>query len=274
MFDNTERGSHLDSPALAGLITSPDIEQRVLGQSITERRPNRMTVAFTGNNIGLRGDLNRRILTIGLDPQVEYPFRRKFSFDPVRRVAARPIRLRIAALELFQAARQAGAAMPEDSSGFPEWDECVRRTVLWVGRHLDVGVGFDDPVKAIRLGYAEDPEAEVLGGFLQALHSVFDEREFQLSEIDDAIDEISPFSSTGPSATDQRLSALRDLDNARRAVLNGRALRGNDRSALGRYLASYDGRVVQGLRLEKGGTSGGSRRWRVVRVDSSGSGTE
>jgi len=122
LYDNTERGAEIDSAVIANLVTSPVIDWRVLGASAVERKPNRMTMVLTGNNLRLRGDLNRRILPITLDAGVERPWEREFSFHPGNHILANWLSVRIAALELYQAWRVHGAPRAQGATGFPEWD--------------------------------------------------------------------------------------------------------------------------------------------------------
>lgn len=270
LYDNAERGSEIDSPALAALITSAEITDRVLGGSHVETRLNRMTVALTGNNISLRGDLNRRILPIALDAGVERPWERHFPFLPMEFILANWISLRIAALELIGAWKADGARRAEGSMGFPEWDSVVRSTLAWIISHLDVGVGFGDPKDAIKKAYEADPEAEPLGNLLTALHEVFGDEEFQLKDVEDRLQPSgeSLFDDMGDEAGLSGPTPEQILKEARDAALGHVRSYGDTRAALGRYLAQHDGRVMGGLRLDKGGTKGGSRRWRVSAVPS------
>lgn len=265
-YDNLERGSRLNSPVLAGLITSPDIGQRVLGYSANERRPNRMTMVFTGNNIVPDGDLVRRVLPITLDPGLEHPERRTFDFDPVARVLSDFIPLRIAALEVIRGWRDDGADPPPDAIGFSEWNAVVRGPVLWVAKHLDIGVGFGDPGEAMRLGYSEDSESQPLGDLFEAWHDHFGDREVLLKEIAEAIEQadLDEFpTSSNPDVLATSCTTRQRLAEARRAAVP----ESTSSTVFGRYLDDYKGRVVRGLQLVKGGMTGGSRRWSVRRVE-------
>lgn len=275
LYDNAERGSEIDSPVLANLTTSPEVQDRVLGASLVETRPNRMTVALTGNNVSLCGDLNRRILPIALDPHLERPWERRFDFEPVPFILANRVPLRIAGLEVIAAWRNGGARPAEGSTGFPEWDAVVRSTVAWVIDHLDIGVGFADPKDAIRKAYSEDPEAEPLGHLLAALHDVIGEREFQLKDVEDIINAIDGDPLTDLSDVEEPAHATPGeiLREARDVALGNLRTYEDGRVALGRYLSKHDGRVVGNLRLERGGKRGGSRCWRVIRVRSGGDST-
>ena len=269
LYDNIERGSHLKSPAIATLLTGPFVGQRILGYSTNEQRPNRLTMVFTGNNIATEGDLIRRILPIHLDPEVEHPERRTFAFDPVSRILADNLRLRIAALEVIGGWREDGAKAPEGTIGMTEWNHVIRGTVLWAACHLDVGIGFEDPAKATLASYSEDPESQVLGDVLEAWDAVFDDREIHLKEIDDVLDaaEADELDSRTPAQEDHHARCKALADARRAAVPSWRAGGQEMRTAFGRYLSTYNNRVIRGLKLVKSSTvSGGARRWRVCRV--------
>jgi hypothetical protein len=264
LYDNAQRGSEIDSPVLAGMITGEVIEGRVLGASSVERRPNRLSVVVTGNNVMLHGDLNRRLLTVRLDANVEHPWEREFDFHPVTHTLANWLPLRIAALEIIQAWLTAGAPLAPGSTGFPDWDAIVRSVVVWVAECVDTEFGFADPAIALKEAYAEDPESNTLGSLLQPWHAVFGDREILLRELDDLVDRVETFdplsTSTDPS------DGERALVEARRAVV-GHLPRGTDETQkLGQFLTRHQGHIVGGLKLNRGGLSGGSRRWSVTRV--------
>lgn len=272
LLDNAARGTALDSPALANLITAPVVDGRVLGLSRTEQRVNRLTVVITGNNLTLVGDLNRRILPVGLDAVTERPWEREFSFHPVNHVLANWLPLRVAALESVQAWRLQGAPRAPGSSAFPDWDGMVRSVVVWAAKTLDIGVELADPIEAIRASYANDPETELLGALLGAVCEQFGEHEFQLKDIEDVLQTNGElFNPLGLVGTAQEPPTVARLREAHAAVLESlRHLGRRDSTAtLGIYLDRHAGRIVGGLKFVKGGKLGGARRWRVVRVENS-----
>ena len=268
LFDNADRGTALDSSVLANLITSPKMDDRVLKESRSEERINRMTVALTGNNLTLVGDLNRRILTIRLDAATERPWEREFLFLPPNHVLANWLELRIAALEVLQAWKLEGEPRAAGSTSFDEWDATARSATVWAGKQLDLGVEIGDPIEAIRASYADDPETDVLRMLLSSCHEVFAEREFQLKDIEDLLDNGFGIGFPANGAHDEKPSVMR-LREARNAVIESLRDRGRrDGSAnLGMYLDQHKDRIVGGLKFTKGGKRDGSRQWRVVRTE-------
>jgi hypothetical protein len=260
IYDNAERGSELDSTALAHLITGTEIEGRVLGATQIVRLPNRLTLAITGNNVTLRGDLNRRILRITLDSAVENPWARKFPFEPVEYVLNRWVQLRIAALELIATAMEEGGG-GTGSTGFEAWDRIVRSTVGWIIENLDIGIDFADPAELIKEQHQEDPEAECLGELLGALCGVYGSEDFTAADVEGIVYELSGFQ-VGKADRDP---ALTRLAAARNAITDGGRLR-QDATELGRYFGKHRNQVVAGLRLERRGVTKGSTRWGVAVV--------
>jgi len=260
LYDNAARGTEIDSAVFANLITGPWIEERVLGVSLVERRPNRLTLLLTGNNLVVRGDLNRRLLPIRLDAGVEHPWERSFSFHPVHYALSSFIPLRIAALELIEWWRTLGAPHAPGATGFPQWDDVVRSAVVSIGSTLDIGVGFADPIEALRESYADDPEEGVLGNLLKALHGRFGHAEFQLKDVESITSSLSlPAADVGADTAlcDACSAALEHSPSERHAPTTTR---------LGLYLSQHEGQIVDGLKCVKGKTRGGARKWRVVGV--------
>lgn len=268
LFDNADRGTALDSSVLANLITSPKMDDRVLKESRSEERINRMTVALTGNNLTLVGDLNRRILTIRLDAATERPWEREFPFLPTNHVLANWLELRIAALEVLQAWKLGGEPRAAGLAGFDEWDATARSATVWAGKRLDLGVEIADPIEAIRTSYTDDPETDALRMLLASCHEVFAERDFQLKDIEDLLGNASSLGFPADTTKEEEPAVAR-LREARSAVLESLRDRGRqDGSAnLGMYLDQHKDRIVGGLKFTKGGKRDGSRQWRVVCVE-------
>ena len=60
VYDNIPRGAKVSCPTIERVLTSPELADRVLGESRTETVPAATIFAFTGNNIGPKGDLASR----------------------------------------------------------------------------------------------------------------------------------------------------------------------------------------------------------------------
>ena len=72
----------LDSAQLAAFVTAPVWQDRRLGHSEMITLPQRTTVVATGNDVGIGGDLLRRIYRIRLDAQTVRPYERHGWIHP------------------------------------------------------------------------------------------------------------------------------------------------------------------------------------------------
>lgn len=173
-----------DSPSLAALLTSEEYSDRVLKESRTETVPSNALLLLSGNNLILKGDLPRRILRCRIDPNVEQPHQRQFDFDPVAVVRADRQRIVAAALTLFKgylANKPSTQIGPGRMASFEAWDEIVRQTVCWLAElqpasSLPVGITPEgdyfprlvDPMEAIDNAVREDPARSQHGRLLNA----------------------------------------------------------------------------------------------------------
>lgn len=72
-WDNIAEGTQITSATLAGLITSNEWSDRVLGSSKSEKHANDRLWAVTGNNLRLGGDMATRTVVVRLDPNMPNP---------------------------------------------------------------------------------------------------------------------------------------------------------------------------------------------------------
>lgn len=104
-WDNTPRGATISCPSIEKALTAKTYTDRVLGVSDTKTVPATAIMAFTGNNIGPRGDMASRSLTSRLEVTRPDPDNRQFIHgDP---------------LECTETNRGAILAAPRPSGGKP-----------------------------------------------------------------------------------------------------------------------------------------------------------
>lgn len=129
------------SDVLAATLTSCAVTERILGKSERRTVPMRAVWIVTGNNLGWRGDLGRRVLPLALDPKCEHPEERAMRSpkgqDEDFKVWCRTNRGAIAtdALTVLRAYIVAGRPRHEDAvrlGTFAAWDELVRGALLWL----------------------------------------------------------------------------------------------------------------------------------------------
>jgi putative DNA primase/helicase len=128
---------------------------RILGESRVPECEWRGVLVGTGNNITLTGDMTRRGVIANLDPKVERPELRTFSFDPIERVLENRgayIAAAITAARSYVAAGRPRVCGPLGS--YSEWSSTVRAPLVWLGR--------EDPIKSMDALRDEDPARRAL----------------------------------------------------------------------------------------------------------------
>lgn len=173
--------STLDSAALCTLLTADQYQDRVLSVSEVITVHTQALVLITGNNLSLRGDLCRRVLTARIDPQIETPWKRKFMFDPVAHCRDHRGDIVPSALTIIRAGVQRGPDLPDRTASFERWSDTVRRAVVMV-RNLDL-LDVDDPVLSIDEAYELDPETSKLSALIEAWAKVFGDKPLTVAEI-------------------------------------------------------------------------------------------
>lgn len=265
-----------DSPALASMLTSEHYKDRVLRESRTESVLNKTMTLMSGNNLTLKGDLPRRVLTCRIDPKTELPHKREFDFDPAAVATEMRQELVAAALTLMAAYLQSNDGYqkaPGRLASFEEWDDLVRQTVCWLAYlqslgQVPTGEGFPelcDPILAIDEAVRKDPIIERHGRILREIAMLYGAgasagNMFSVRQLV-ARAEASRLVSLHDSADDFNLCDLL-IDTTGDPIRD----KINPRS-LGNYFAKHKDRVVEGLCLRSGGTRQNVALWYVEATD-------
>lgn len=159
MFDNLK--GMVDSSTLEAALTSADRmwSGRRLGQSDQLSVPLNVVFYATGNNVELSEDLNRRCLTVRLQPLDENHDRKSFKISNLQAYVKRNRAVLYGhALTILRAYFAAGkpAQSLMKMGSFDGWSEVVCGAIVWLG--------LPDPVSA-RERHVEDP-AYSLGAIL------------------------------------------------------------------------------------------------------------
>ncbi|WP_186442314.1 DNA-primase RepB domain-containing protein [Methylorubrum populi] len=243
-IDNVEQP--LEGDTLNAVLTQERLSIRPLGTSRTVTVEHRLTLYATGNNLVVRGDMARRVLTCRIDPGVERPELRTFPFDPAERAAAERAAIVGAALTVLAAHAHCGfpglERLPSAYGSFEEWSRYVRAALVWLGEAdpLDVTVSLREA----------DPVLTRLGAVLSALAAVFGYgAPFGARDIlpSPASDDFEAPSGENVLAPRQMLRTALQEALAEERIGRGVA----DAAAVGRYLGKHEGRVVDGLRLDR-----------------------
>ncbi|MBF0192733.1 MAG: hypothetical protein HQL99_16595 [Magnetococcales bacterium] len=259
-----------DSAALACMLTGEFYCDRVLGRSELTKIPNTAMLVISGNNLDITGDMVRRMLSCRIDPGLEDPRERVFTFDPLEMCQRARIEIVVAALTVLRGWLTSGEPRHGGrTASFERWDDWVRQCVIWVGRSFAKD-GFADPMLSIERTQAMDPERESLGVFLRAWWTYFSNEGTTVNEVLEVVERgeksgtvANPHNPLELTETPERM-----LGGALRAFIGGRGEL--NRGALGKILSARKDRIVDGLRLIHAGKNRkGVVIWSVEQISDS-----
>lgn len=140
---------------LTAVLTSTEWSARELGVTRILKVLTNCMFMFTGNNVSIYGDMNRRALKVKVKPVSATPYRESFGFDPVREVAHNRHKLNVAALTIIRAymVSQQPVGLPPFGS-FEDWSRMVRDPLVWLG--------YPDIIDGIQENYEDDEETNDL----------------------------------------------------------------------------------------------------------------
>lgn len=251
-MDNVERP--LEGDLTNQVISQPFVTLRPLGGSSMVRVPTRVALMATGNNLVVRGDLNRRILLVRLDAGMEHPECRAFGRDPLTEINQDRHRLIRAALDIPMAYKAAGCPDIEGHTpmaGFEKWDLMVRRPLMWLG--------MPDPLAPAKATRDDDPDRAAMRALYAAWRDAYSDAVVTAAKvIEDATRSIPRMDGQG------RDHDYPDLHDAITQLCGGQP---NARQ-LGYKLRHFRGRIADGLRLDHAGRTGTSKSagWKVVEL--------
>jgi len=134
LIDNVD-GS-LGGASLDAAITGQEVSDRILGATAMVRMPLVTTWFATGNNVSLRGDMQRRVVHVRLESETAHPEDRKgFKHADVEGFArehrAELVVAALTAMRAFKLHRPVLNLPPWGS--FAGWSDLVRGTLVWCG---------------------------------------------------------------------------------------------------------------------------------------------
>jgi hypothetical protein len=166
LIDNVERP--LSGDLLCQVTTQPTIRFRPLGGSTVVTVPTNATLLATGNNLSILGDLQRRVVMIRLDANMERPEQRRFDENPLAIAKQRRGELIRAALHIVQSYIEAGSPAIDGLTpygSFDLWDRMVRRALIWLG--------MVDPLNTSSAMRDLDPDLEITRQLYSAWREIF-----------------------------------------------------------------------------------------------------
>lgn len=241
VLDNVE--IPLKGELLCSATTQSSLRLRPLGRSELVSVPSVASVLATGNALTPAGDMTRRVLVAELDPKCERPELRKFENNPKADALAARAELVNAGLTIITAAMRADFRRPAPLGSFEDWSRRVRDALLWLG--------MPDPLAVMERTFDADPEREAAISLLAAWREAFGKTPTTAADAARA------------AGQGGALADALDIVAARSGAVSAKAL--------GRWLRRHEGRVLDGLRLQKaGGDAKHGVLWRVVDHPNSG----
>lgn len=255
----------IGSDTLAAALTAREWEGRILGATQRIRAPLTTTFLATGNNLGFKRTLARRVIPVDLDARVEAPEDRSgFRYpDLLRHAREHRAEYVVAALTILRGFHLAGRpphGQPRVGS-YEDWDDLIRSAVVWAG--------WDDPASTEpekgrgRMRSQADDDAAEAGELLAVLLQTYEDGRWWTAR------EVIEVANGGEHGTLIERREGRVLQAVLDAVAPHRGGPATVAS-LGYKLRSMQGRPVGGLRLDTQQTKGRAARWCVRRIGGQG----
>lgn len=227
----------LGGDTLCQLTERPTCDLRPLGSSKIVRVENRSIVFFNGNNVRVKGDMTRRVLIAELDRKMEKPAEYEFKNNPVKTVLADRGKYIAACMTILRAYQAAGA--PKQSfppmNSYGEWSACVRSALVWLG--------CADPCLTVQKARDEDPELQKIAAFCSAAKQHIGRQEFaipsrEIMKIGTKTNGSMGFGDAEPLHPELNEFLQEFIDRGKPNL-----------HRLGNWLAKFQGRIVDGLRI-------------------------
>lgn len=248
LFDNCT--APIGGDFLNAVLTAQETATRVLGKSEAPERPTAMTLVFTGNNLKIDGDTNRRAIISRLDPRTERPEIRPYNFDPYEEVQKHRVEFVVAGLTILRAFALSGwrsAIVPLQS--FKDWSERVRDALVWLG--------LPDVVTTQETNRAEDPETLAATAVFEQWWEHFADNTVGVAEVIKRAIEPRPAVNGYEFKDPEFREALLNVGGTSGAVSSVR---------FGKWLSSQKDRYRGGFRLTQAKAVAGSARWCLNRI--------
>jgi hypothetical protein len=236
----------LGSGPLDALLTASEWTDRILGRNDAPSLPQRLTLAASGNNIGVKGDTVRRVLVCSMDANVENPELRTFKRqDLIADIRRNRGELLSHVFTILKAHLLAGR--PTDKSirlgSFEQWVENVAAAVVWCG--------YQNPIKTQDEARDDDPERGSLTAIVKVLIENFGTDAFMAKDVERIrtdlikIDRASALNSAWGTALDLKPNMCQS-------------------KPIGDWLRKHKGQVINGRKIIEAGTHRtGVKKWKI-----------
>jgi hypothetical protein len=262
IFDNIEGAFR--SATIEAFLTAPVFNDRLLGGNKIVTLPNTAMFIVNGNNIRISGDLNRRLLPIRLDAQVEDPHLRKFALDPIAHVTHYRLDIIRSLLLVMRGYLSSGAGVitTDRLASFEDWDALVRQTVCWLSTLEDCPITLVDPKLAIDNNYQNDARKGELKLVLSAWFDYLGTTPITLKQLF-VLDAASIFDTDEVQVAKKNklLDAIAEIDGVADNRTKPPVI---DSKKFGTWLNNNHGRIVSGFKFTKAtGKLDGYTRWQI-----------
>ncbi|MEI6541206.1 MAG: hypothetical protein WCO86_17030, partial [Planctomycetota bacterium] len=181
VWDNIRRGEAVSCPHVEASLTSPEMTDRILGVSKTERVSTSTIQVFTGNQIAPKGDMSSRSFMISLDAGQPDPENRRFVHeDPLTWTRENRFKIVKALYTILVTGARNRKAGEVAKTRFKTWWRLVGWPVEYAATLA--GIAFDCD-KLIKAGEAEDPEVLAIKAVLGAFHTIWGDKRFTARDI-------------------------------------------------------------------------------------------
>ncbi len=257
VLDNFKTGAAVNSTSLAVVVSEPERNVRILGQSKNVRCPNTQLVLVNGRNLTVAEDFVRRSVQIELDTRMDAPDTRKFKRPNLLLDVARERAAILSACFTIVAGydehvEKHARVKVANRAGFEPWARMVAEPLAWLG--LPDVAAIPDAMRAV------DPERALLACLLPAWEDVCTKDKLRTGM---TVARATALSDPKPDSPEQLLTAaLGEATGAK--VYNGiTQLQSKD---VGYFFKRIAGRIVDGRRLVRGGEKAGTTLWRVEKA--------
>jgi putative DNA primase/helicase len=238
----------LGSGPLDALLTAPEWTDRILSRNDVPSLPQRMTLAASGNNIGVRGDTVRRVLLCSMDANVESPelrtFKRQNLITDIQRDRSQLLGHVFTILKAHLLAGRPNSECVKLGS-FEQWAETVAAAVVWCG--------YQNPIKTQDEAREDDPVRGSVTAILRVLFEEFGSERFMAKDVEKCLSNVG---NKGFADLKAAWGAAIDLKSPRRFS-----------KPIGDWLRAHKGQVVEGIKvIEADKDRTGVKIWRIIKI--------
>jgi putative DNA primase/helicase len=240
-LDNCDRT--LEGVFLCQVLTQPQLNIRVLGQSRNVETPVNATIFATGNNLTIGGDAIRRALLCSMDAGCERPELRVFKVNAAEVAKTRRGELVSAALTVLRAwhvtAPNTRMNLPPFGS-FDEWSHRIHEPLVWLDKV--------DPCETLAEVRKSDPHRDALiVVIMQWKGNLLLDTKYTVQQVIERAVNVPSF-----------YAALLNVAPARTGGMISNII-------FGRWLKRVQGKIVNGLTLVQDGIDCGYPLWKLGR---------